>query len=169
MGTPGDPKGGHSDYNGVRFTYCCGGCKEGFEKDPGSAVQKAVKGKKTFGVFMFDPVTRMPLMVENAKGGFSDFQGIRFYFTNPDGKKAFDANPKKYGTLPKKEAMYCPLLKEKVASYEVSGGYQDFEGVRYYFCCPECAPEFDKDPKTLSGNVSKYVGTPKVANSNSKG
>ncbi|MGH2275420.1 MAG: YHS domain-containing protein [Microbacterium sp.] len=37
-------------------------------------------------------------------------------------------------------------------SAERRGLFRDYEGTRYWFCCPECGPLFDADP-------ARYVNT----------
>src|SRR5688572_22186323 len=84
------------DYSGIRYTMCCGGCDAPFKKDPAKSLKsEALKGKLV-GVSLFDPVSGARIIEKAAKGGFSDFDGVRFYFANADEKKAFDAEPKKF-------------------------------------------------------------------------
>ncbi|SDD53275.1 YHS domain-containing protein [Sanguibacter gelidistatuariae] len=43
----------------------------------------------------------------------------------------------------------CPVMVGRPVSKkaaEASGLYRDYEGTRYYFCCPGCGPAFDSDP-----------------------
>ena len=49
-----------------------------------------------------------------------------------------------------KVVMICPVTGDKVASIKDSAGHSTYQGVTYYFCCPGCKPQFDKNP-------SKYV------------
>ncbi len=151
-----------TDYNGVRFTYCCPGCDAQFVKDPQSALDKAAKTGKTIGVFLFDPITRKPVDAEKAKGGSSDYKGVRFYFDEPSEKAVFDKEPAKFATLPKKEALYCPVSKEDVAGYSKASGYGDFEGTRYYFCCAGCDKPFDKEPAKYAPAAAGKVQVPKA-------
>lgn len=46
--------------------------------------------------------------------------------------------------------LFCPVMKKKIASVDAAQGYQDHEGVRYYFCCGMCPGPFKADP-------AKYV------------
>jgi YHS domain-containing protein len=40
----------------------------------------------------------------------------------------------------------CPVTGEVIKSVADASGYQDYKGVRYYFCCGMCGPKFKKDP-----------------------
>lgn len=41
----------------------------------------------------------------------------------------------------------CPVMGTVIPSTEKAvGGYRDYQGKRYYFCCAECAPKFDQNP-----------------------
>ena len=48
----------------------------------------------------------------------------------------------------------CPVMKtpvnKKVA--EKLGLVREYKGQKYYFCCSDCPPQFDKEPE-------KYVGS----------
>jgi YHS domain-containing protein len=138
------------DYNGVRFTMCCGGCDAPFKKDPAKALKSdALKGKLV-GVALFDPVSGARITEKSAKGGFSDFDGVRFYFANADEKKAFDAEPKKFAKAPEKEALYCAVMGHELKDYSTAGGYVDVESVRYYTCCADCTAALKKDPSLVA-------------------
>ncbi len=147
-------------WNGARFQYCCPGCDQQFEKDPWAAIEKAAKSAKTVGDFLFDPVSKTPIDRIKAKGGTSDFHGIRFHFQSAQNKATFDKDPKQFGSLPAKEALYCPVGKEVVKSYEKSSGYGDYQGVRYYFCCGGCETDFERDPQKYAPFANKYVQSP---------
>ncbi len=149
-----------TEYNGVRFTYCCAGCDTQFEKDPKVALDKAVKSGKTIGVFLFDPISMKRLEADKAKGGFTDYKGLRFYFESEADKNTFDKEPAKFGVLPKKEALYCPVSKEVVTSYAKASGYGDFNGTRYYFCCGGCEGPFGKEPAKFADVAKGYVKAP---------
>jgi len=40
----------------------------------------------------------------------------------------------------------CPVTGEVIKSVDDAAGYQDYKGMRYYFCCGMCPPKFKKDP-----------------------
>ena len=51
----------------------------------------------------------------------------------------------------------CAVMPKDViniADAEKMGHFSDYKGKRYYFCCPGCKPQFDKDP-------AKYAKTAK--------
>ena len=41
----------------------------------------------------------------------------------------------------------CPVMKSVVASPEKAVDFQDYKGVRYYFCCDGCPEPFKADPQ----------------------
>ena len=149
-----------TEYNGARFTYCCDGCDAEFVKDPSAAIKKMAKAGKTVGVSLFDPVSLKRVDSEKAKGGFSDYKGIRFYFESEDDKTAFDKEPKKFGAMPKKEALYCPVMGSPVKSYAKASGYADYDGVRYYFCCAGCDTKFAAEPAKFDESAKDKVQVP---------
>ena len=152
------------DYAGVRYGTCCAGCDGPFKKDPAKALKSPALKGKTAGVSLFDPVTGLRLDAKAARGGSSDFGGVRYLFASAENKKAFDAEPKKYGTSPAKEALFCPVMKHEVASYAASGGYVDHEGVRYYVCCGGCMDGLKADPAKFVANASAAVKAPVAKN-----
>ncbi len=52
----------------------------------------------------------------------------------------------------------CPVMGNMAVVTEKTT-FSDYDGQRYYFCCPNCKPEFEKNPEkylsklTLPGNV----------------
>jgi Cu+-exporting ATPase len=44
-----------------------------------------------------------------------------------------------------KGEIVCPVMGA-VTTEKDAVGYQDYEGVRYYFCCGDCPKAFKKDP-----------------------
>ncbi len=49
--------------------------------------------------------------------------------------------------------LWCPVMDTEVESVEKAVGYQDVDGVRYYFCCAGCPEPFKEDPNKY---VSKF-------------
>lgn len=148
------------DYNGVRYYFCCGGCDYGFTADPVKALKSENSKGKTIGLSLFDPTTGKRVDQKKAKGGFSDYEGVRFFFASEQGKSAFDADPKKYGVMPAKESLVCPVMNKKV-TYTTAESYVDVKGVRYYLCCEGCEGIMKKDPSKFVGAAGKNVSTPK--------
>ncbi len=55
----------------------------------------------------------------------------------------------------------CPVLGSKVESITKDTLHSDYKGVRYYFCCGSCKPDFDKNPAKFlkdSKTKGKVVG-----------
>ena len=161
MGGTANAKGPHVEYNGVSYAFCCGGCDARFAKDPATALKNpSLKGKVT-GTFLFDPVSGQRINTSEAKLS-SVYNGTRFYFSNEADQKAFNADMKKYGTLPAKEVMQCPVSGEKVDNYSGSVGFADYNGVRYYFCCADCIAPFKGSPAKYAAEASKKAAAPKA-------
>jgi P-type Cu+ transporter len=58
--------------------------------------------------------------------------------------------------------LHCAVMKEhKVSVKEATGkkAFADYKGNRYFFCCPGCKPEFDKNPAKFA--KSDHIPTPK--------
>lgn len=150
------------DYMGVRYRTCCENCKGAFMKDPAS-ILKAEKNKgKLLGVSLFDPISGATINPSKAKGGFSDYNGVRFYFDRAGEKATFDADPKKYGTIPEKESMFCPVLKVELKNYYGTNGFVDFEGVRYYACCAACFGQMKSGMAKFAPNAADHIAAAKV-------
>ena len=140
-----------SDYQGVRYYFCCDMCKPQFDKDQAKYLSDPKNKGKVNGAALFDPITTKRLDAEKASA-HSDYNGVRYFFAKADEKKTFDKDPKKYAAAPKKELLFCPVSNEKVDSYAKAPDYSDYKGTRYYFCCDGCKPQFDKSPdKYLTG------------------
>ena len=48
------------------------------------------------------------------------------------------------------EDVICPVMKSKIMKSEAVGK-AEYKGKTYYFCCPPCEEQFNKDPE-------KYIG-----------
>ncbi len=162
MGSPVKGKGsGSYDYNGARYTMCCAGCNGMFEKSADKYVKQAVEKKWTIGTFLYDPTTGVKIEAKDAKGT-SDFGGLRYHFASADAKKTFDANPKKFATQPKKEALWCPVMNHGIADYTKAGAYVDQGDTRYYLCCGGCLGKMKDKPAEYAAKVANKVTAPKV-------
>lgn len=167
MGGKANFKDPSTEYNGARFAYCCGGCKETFEKAPAKVIEKAVKEKRNIGMFLFDPVSHKRIDHEKA-AGTSYYNGIRFAFSSLENKATFDKNPKAYGVLPKKESLFCPVMKAEIKDYASADSYVDHNGVRYYMCCAGCATPFANDAAKFAAEVTDRVKNPAVITTKDK-
>lgn len=153
---------GTFDYKGVRYQMCCAGCPDPFKANPDKALQDDKLKGLLVGVGLFDPVSGYSIRANKAEGGSSDYNGVRYYFSSADDKTAFDADPKKFTTVPAKEVRYCPIMKHEVKSYDKSGGYADINGVRYYICCSECLAKLKADPTAGVAGLDDKASKPVV-------
>ena len=55
----------------------------------------------------------------------------------------------------KAAALICPVTGTKIASASKAYNHETYKGKTYYFCCPECKPAFDKNPKKIIANAAK--------------
>ncbi len=141
-------------YAGALYSTCCGGCDKPFLKDPKSSIAKAIKEKKTIGVFQYDPVSGARIDQKDAKA-FEDYKSVRYFFASTKEKAAFEAKPSAYVADVKAESYLCPVTKEATSAKEAAG-FGDYNGTRYFLCCGGCIASFRKDP-------AKYVGAAKSA------
>ncbi len=159
MGGPAKAGGPAVEYAGSTYTFCCPMCDGKFAKDPAMALKSDdVKGK-TVGVFLFDPVSGKRIEAKDSKGS-TEFNGLRYHFASVANKAKFDKDKKKYGTIPAKESLSCPVSGEAVDTYSKTSGYADSNGVRYYFCCGDCAAPFAKDSAKYTKSAAKNVKSP---------
>lgn len=152
-----DTKGVSYEYAGAKFWMCCGGCPQAFSKTPEKFVAKMATDHKVAGLSIFDPVSHLKVDAKKAIKETSDYKGIRYQFNTADDKKAFDMEPAKYTAIPEKESLTCPGSKEKMASPSGAFAYEDYKGVRYYFCCGDCFKEFKTDAEKMTAGVADSV------------
>jgi len=148
------------DFAGTRFQMCCGDCPAGFKKDPSAAVKAARAKGKTFGTFLFDPITNARIDAKAAKAS-SDYRGTRYLFTSADEKAKFDADPKTIiGKTPKKEVLFCAVAGHAIKNYAAAGGYLDINGTRYYTCCTNCLAKLKADNTLATKAPAEQVKDP---------
>lgn len=41
----------------------------------------------------------------------------------------------------------CPVMRSKIPDIRKAAGKSVYKGKTYYFCCADCKPLFDKNPK----------------------
>lgn len=143
MGSPANMAGAKVDFAGARYAFCCGGCPEAFAKNPAQHLKNPRLRGKVAGTSLFDPVTGM--RTEPTKF-MSEYQGTRFFFASAANKKTFDAAPTKFGTLPARVVLTCPVSGDKHETYAETLQYVDHAGVRYFFCCSGCPTKFKAEP-----------------------
>lgn len=148
-----------SDFAGVRYAYCCGGCEGTFEKDMKGSMAKVMAKNKVAGQGLFDPISRLRIQPKSAKAQ-SDYKAVRYYFASAASKAKFDKAPATYAVAPAKESLTCPVMGEKMAGYDDAWAYQNVNGVRYYLCCGECVTEFAKSPAKYIAKVKSTVKAP---------
>lgn len=150
------------DVAGVRYGFCCEGCVPKFEKEPAKFIKAAAEKNVTTGTSLFDPVSGKHVNDRTAKGGYVDYKGVRYMFTTEANRRAFDADSAKYGTMPEKYALYCPVMNKPVKSFAAADGFIDYKGVRYFTCCAGCDEPFKANPEKFIGNAAKAVSNLKV-------
>lgn len=150
------------DANGIRFKFCGPNCAAEFKKDPMAALAAAAKKGWVVGTAVFDPISGRKLTPQTARGGSSDFAGVRYTFTSGANKSAFDADPKKCGTVPLKWAAVCPVMDLELAHTYGASGYVDVEGVRIFACCEQCFPKLRAQPARWLEAAKLDIGPPKA-------
>lgn len=145
------------EYRGASFGFCCNGCDKNFAKAPDKFLATQAKAGNIVGQFLFDPVTHR--RIDPAKApSHTDFGGIRYPFESKDNAMVFLSAQEKLAAAPKKEALYCPVGKEKIASASKAWGYADHDGVRWYLCCADCEQPFLKNPASfIDANAKKQI------------
>lgn len=145
------------EYRGASFGFCCAGCDTNFAKSPDKFLATQAKAGNTVGQALFDVVSRR--RIDPAKStNHTDFGGIRYSFESKDNLMVFMASQEKLSVAPKKEALYCPVGKEKIASTSKAWGYADHDGVRWYLCCAGCEEPFLKNPASfVNADAKKHV------------
>jgi len=145
------------EYRGASFGFCCNGCDKNFAKAPDKFLATQAKAGNTVGQFMFDVVSHRRIDPSKS-AGYADFGGIRYSFESKENLTLFMTAQESMAAAPKKEALYCPVGKEKIASASRAWGYADHDGVRWYLCCGDCAEPFRKDPKSfITADARKQI------------
>jgi P-type Cu+ transporter len=99
-------KGNTTVHDGLRYIFCCAGCKTKFEADPGKYLAPAPVSSERAK----DPVCGMTpfAAVAKAKGNHTVHQGKDYYFCCAGCKAKFEAEPEKYlAPEPKPESCCC--------------------------------------------------------------
>lgn len=156
MGGAASPNSPIVEYAGAQFKFCCAGCDTAFAKDPAKAIAESVKNRKIVGVYLFDPVSRNRLELTKAKATL-DHNGIRYPFESAANRNKFKLAPGTYANVAAREALFCPVMRNPIASISKSAGYVDHGGVRYYTCCVGCNAPLAKEPAKHAPNASKHV------------
>jgi len=147
------------DYAGTRYQMCCGGCPDGFKKDPAAAIKSDHLKGKTFGTFLFDPISNARIEAKNSKAS-TDYKGTRYLFASVEEKATFDASPAKYAKTPAKEVLFCAVAGHAIKNYAAAGGFLDIDGTRYYTCCTNCLAKLKADNTLASKAPVEQVKKP---------
>jgi YHS domain-containing protein len=150
------------DVNGIRFRFCGDDCRAKFKEGPMQALRAASGKGWIVGVGVFDPVSGKKLTPQSARGGSSDYQGVRFAFTSSENKAAFDAEPKRFGSVPEKWCSICPIMNTELAHTYGATGYLDVAGVRYFSCCEQCYPRLRSGSQAFGNIDSTKIGPPRA-------
>lgn len=154
-GDPIDTESKHFDVNGIRFAVCRPDCEAEFRKAPFSWLVKSAREGRIVGIGVFDPISGKRLTPQTARGGTSDFGGVRFAFSTPANKAVFDAEPKRYGTIPEKSSETCPIMGVKLGPLFLAPAFRDIDGVRYFACCEQCMPKLLSERYTPANRDAK--------------
>jgi len=144
MSSPASPSQPVVMYKGSAFGFCCGGCVEAFTNNPETYLKRAAESADPIGYALYD-VVNGHLIAKDAKTHDLVHQGILYRFLSEENRVAFQKDPKKYLAPDKESASECVVSGETIAPGKAKA-FKDYEGVRYYFCCPDCLEEFSKSP-----------------------
>ncbi|RMG24151.1 MAG: YHS domain-containing protein [Armatimonadetes bacterium] len=131
-------------YKGSAFGFCCGGCVETFSNSPETFLKRAADSADPIGYTLYDFVSGK-LIPKDAKTHDVQYQGIVYRFLTEENKAAFEKEPKKYLAPAKESVTMCVVSGETIKPGKAAA-FKDYEGVRYYFCCPDCVNAFSKNP-----------------------
>jgi len=161
MGSKANFDGPKVEYNGAVYAFCCGGCDDNFAKNPAAALKNPKLAGKVTGVYLFDPVSGKRVRASESKFS-ADHNGTRFYFLNAANLETFKKDAKKYGAMPTKSSMHCPVTGEKVAAYGDAVAFVDDNNVRYYYCCKGCLGSFTPGKSKPHADALKGIEVPKA-------
>ncbi|HSC93675.1 MAG TPA: heavy metal translocating P-type ATPase [Burkholderiales bacterium] len=120
------------EHEGVKYYFCCGGCRTKFEADPAKYLAKRAPAAQVAAETVTDPVCGMKVDPKSA-AGVHEHAGVKYYFCSKHCLASFKADPAKYLTkarpapahaAPKGAQYTCPMHPEIV---------QDGPG-----SCPKC-------------------------------
>lgn len=141
---------GQYDWGGLRIAFCCQGCRNTFESDPGEVVANARKSGRVFALSLFDPVTRTRIEPSKTSLPVADHSGVRFRFNGLASRSAFAESPSSLSKLPPKESTYCFARRAEIGAYSEAKSYADRRDVRFYFDCDECVRRFTEDSESFA-------------------
>jgi YHS domain-containing protein len=71
--------------------------------------------------------------------------------TDQQGATASDKSDQAAEKKDEVKSAVCPVMGNEIPDVTKAAGKSVYKGKTYYFCCPGCKPEFDKNPE-------KYIG-----------
>lgn len=156
MGNPTSASSISVFYGSLVVRFCCDGCDDEFLAAPTTFLEKTAEGKGPVADFLFDPVSHTRLEIADAAEVIT-FRGIRYPFASKENAEAFREFPGTYISMPGKESLKCPVMKNTVENPAQASGYADYNGVRYYFCCAGCDTKFKAEPAKYVAEVASAV------------
>jgi YHS domain-containing protein len=148
------------DYNGARFTLCGPNCVTKFMTGTAKVMATISRSGRVTGEFLFDPVSRFRAEKSRNFIEYSDYNGVRFTFDSKENKKAFDENPRLYGTWPVRECLTDAVTGRALKNYDAAIAYADYVGVRYYFGDVSSQASFMSKPSDFAPAVSNAIRLP---------
>ncbi len=135
-----------------------------FSQSAMSADSAKVGAKDQVAPNEFKHQTKCPVMGGDIDStAYTDIQGQRVYHCCPMCSAKLKADPDKYfkeaaeqGILFENIQTNCPVSGEKLSKKEA---YVDYQGRRVYFCCPDCIPDFNKDPQKYLKKLDEATST----------
>ena len=102
-----------SEHEGVKYYFCCNGCRAKFQADPENYLAKRAATTQTAAATMTDPVCGMKVDPRSA-AGMHEHDGVKYYFCSKHCLAVFKADPAKYLA---KSAPAIPPAAPKGAQY----------------------------------------------------
>ena len=141
-----------ADHNGTTYYFCCPGCRDKFQADPGKYLSKASPAATAAPAHAKDPVCGMSVDPQKARASLVH-DGVTYYFCCPGCRDKFQADPAKY--LQKKEQAPAPAGPKAGGIYtcpmdpEVR---QEGPG-----SCPKCGMALEPETITAPATRTEYV------------
>jgi len=151
MGQPAKDSQPKVLYKGNVFGFCCGGCVGTFSDSPESFLKRHAEADDAVGYSLYDVVSRT-IIPKEGKTHDVLYEGVLYRFLTAENAKTFEKEPKKYLAPAQEATENCPVSKE-VLKPGKAAAFRDYNGVRYYFCCPDCTAAFDKNPSEFAAKV----------------
>ena len=108
------------EHEGVKYYFCCNGCRAKFAADPARYLSKHAAATQKVVASMTDPVCGMKVEPQSA-AGMHEHRGVKYYFCSKHCLAQFKADPAKYlakagpaaaPAVPKGGQYTCPMHPE---------------------------------------------------------